>query len=321
MLWDTKRTTSVAKAWGAFMQIELVINARAGGALGQSLDDLERNLARIFEAEGHGVRVSRIQALFSADRLIEEAIARGPDALVIAGGDGTVLLAARRLENTSIALGIVPMGTINRLARDLGIPLSPVEAASALSRGTVTAIDAGAVNGALFLCNSLIGLPPRLGEERQKLRGKPPLERMVAYFGMLRTIFRARRRMALAINSETETRLVRALSVAVSNNPYSEEPSLVLHRPALNTGKLGLYISKHRSGLGLLWVLLKASLGRWSGDPALDRYTASQVTIQSRRRTMRVSNDGEIEELDTPLRYRIKPLAIKVLVPDRRDAR
>ena len=71
----------------------------------------------------------------------------------------------------------------------------------------------------------------------------------------------------MTIDDDKETRRVRAFSVAISNNPYSEEPSLVLRRNALDTGKLVLYISKHRSGLQSMWVLLRAAFGQWSSDP------------------------------------------------------
>jgi len=301
------------------MRIQAVINRRAGGVMGQSMRSIERDLTSSFERAGHSMEVRTVDPKNIAAAL-DAAIASRPGAVVIGGGDGTIKCAAQRLAGSDIALAILPLGTLNRTARDLGIPLDPAGAITALAAAEIVTIDVAEVNGHVFLCNSLMGLPPQISERRQELRGKIIPARIAGYFGILRNILRARRKIEMTIDDDKETRRVRAFSVAISNNPYSEEPSFVLRRNALDTGKLGLYISKHRSGLQLMWVLLRAAFGQWSGDPNFERLTAKTIVIHSKHRHMRLSNDGEVERLDMPLQYRMRPRALRVLVPRKQPA-
>jgi diacylglycerol kinase family enzyme len=248
---------------------------------------------------------------------LDEAVAGRPDILIAGGGDGTVRSAASRLLGSGIALGILPLGTVNRLAHDLGIPMEPRAALRALSGGGFRAIDVAEVNGEIFLCNSMLGLPPQISEERQNLRGQPLLQRARGYFKLLRTILSSRRRIELSIDGDTaKSGRVRVLSLAISNNLYRREPALIFQREGLDAGILGIYIAKPRSGLGLLWVLARAALGLWSGDERLDSLSATKLTIRSRKKRLRLSNDGEVETLKTPLFYQIHPKALTVIAPE-----
>ena len=122
-------------------------------------------------------------------------------------------------------------------------------------------IDVGEVNGHIFLCNSFIGLPPMVTERRQKLRGRPLAERLRGYAAMPLEIARGARRLAIVVDDEEVARALRALTVVVSNNAYSEGPHLIPKRRALDEGRLGLYISKHRTLTQTVWLLLRAALG------------------------------------------------------------
>ena len=64
-----------------------------------------------------------------------------------------------------------------------------------------------------------------------------------------------------------------------------------------------------------VWLLLRASLGLWKGDPDLEASELEKVTIHSKNRRLRVANDGELLTLETPLHYSIRPKALTVLVP------
>jgi diacylglycerol kinase family enzyme len=223
--------------------------------------------------------------------------------------------AAQRLVDTDKVLGVLPLGTVNRFARDLGMPMQLAEAVPALAHGRVAAVDVAEVNGRVYLCNSTLGLPSKFAQERQKLRGRALGERLAGYWHALGTIIRTRRRIAVAIDDGSGQRTVRALTVNVSNNLYAEEPSLWLSRPVLDGGRLGLYVSRHRTGLGLIWVLIRAALGMWRDDPKVDATAAERVVIDTHQRSVRVVSDGEIETLTPPLRYTLRPRALKVLWP------
>jgi diacylglycerol kinase family enzyme len=133
---------------------------------------------------------------------------------------------------------------------------------------------------------------------------------------LLRTILASRRHLELSIDGDEEKgRRVCVLSLAVSNNVYRKQPSLIFTREALDQGRLGVYIAKPHSGLGFLWVLVRAALGFWTGDDRLDSLSAKKVVIKTRKKRLRLSNDGEVEVLKAPLYYQIHPKALKVFAP------
>jgi diacylglycerol kinase family enzyme len=296
------------------MRINAVINRRSGAAIGLTLERLTEEMQAAFQKAGHEIAIDLVEPA-DIEASLDAAVASNPDVVLAGGGDGTVRSAAQKLPGPHIALGILPLGTINRMAHDLRIPINPLLALDALAYGTFRKIDVADVNGRIFLCNSLLGLPPKISAERQRLRGKPLSVRLPGYFKLLRAIIAARHRIRLTIDDGNRHLQVRALSLAVSNNVYRHQPSLIFSRLSLDGGVLGIYISKNRSGFGLLWVLLRAALGLWEGDPNLDHITAKRITINSNRKRLHLSEDGEVEILETPLRYQIHPKALMVLVP------
>lgn len=297
------------------MRVHAIINRGAGSASGSAPEDLASIAEFAFQEAGHDIAVNLV-APAGVEAALDKAVSEGPDILIAGGGDGTVRSAASRLLGSDIALGILPLGTVNRLARDLHIPLEPRAALRALASGGVRAIDVAEVNGEIFLCNSMLGLPSQISEERQNLKVRPLRERIVGYFKLLKTILASRKHLEVSINGDTNRTLrARVISLAVSNNLYCREPALVFRRRALDEGTLGIYIAKPRSGWGMMWVLARAALGLWSGDERLDILSARKVTIGVRKKWLRLSNDGEVETLKTPLRYQIHPKALRVLTP------
>ena len=297
------------------MRVHAVINRKAGSALGFSVEQLASEAEAAFREAGHEIAVDVVEPE-DIEAALDKAVASAPDILVAGGGDGTIRSAASRLLGSKIALGILPLGTVNRLAHDLRIPAEPRAASRALAAGDYREIDVAEVNGEIFLCNSMLGLPSEVSEERQNLRGQPLWPRIRGYFKLLRNILASRRHIELSIDDdERKRRRVRVLSLAVSNNVYRREPSLTFTREALDQGRLGVYIAKPHSGLGMLWVLARAAMGLWSGDDRLDCLSAQRVTIKTHKKNLRLSNDGEVETLKTPLHYQIHPRALKVFAP------
>ncbi len=231
------------------------------------------------------------------------------------GGDGTQRTGAHLLKGSDTALAVLPLGTMNRLARDLGIPIDAEAATAALADGEIRTIDMGEVNGRYFLCNSLMGLPLAYAEERQRLRGKGTFERATGYARVVYRLIRMRRRIALVIDDGDAGERIRALTLAVSNNVYADEPSLTLRRATLEGGELGVYVARHPTGFRLGIAIVRALLGRWRTDPHLTERRAHKLVIRTPSRRVRLSNDGEIEEFMTPLVYKSHPKSLRVLAP------
>jgi diacylglycerol kinase family enzyme len=296
------------------MRVHAILNRKAGTIIGAGVEQFEETLAEAFRAAGHEISIEAVEpeALRSC---LEKAAKGGYDALIVGGGDGTINAAASALLGSKTALGILPLGTLNRLARDIDLSLDIPETLKQLAEAEPRQIDVGEVNGNIFLCNSFIGLPPMVSERRQGLRGRPFGERLKGYLALPAEIARGLRRLAIRVEDEDTERLHRALTVVVSNNAYSESPNLLPKRRALDEGRLGLYISKHHTLAQTVWLLLRASLGFWKGDPNFEAQELERVTIHSKNRRLRVSNDGELLTLETPLHYRIRPKALTLLMP------
>lgn len=296
------------------MKIHAIVNKRAGTVLDWESGPLREEILAAFRVQGHEVTLH----LISPDELvpaIERALAEGCQALIVGGGDGTVRTAATKLLGTDVPLGILPLGTLNRLARDLKIPLEVHAAAATLANGRVAEIDVGDVNGRIFLNNSILGLTVIYSQYRQSVRGRPFLERMRGYATAFKDILKSRRRMDVDIDHGQSRMRLRVLSMAVSNNRYVERASLMLEKAALNDGVLAVYISQHPSGWALARAIIRAMLGRFRSDPNVVHIEGHEIDISARRSRLRLANDGELEIVEMPLRYTIRPSALKVLVP------
>jgi diacylglycerol kinase family enzyme len=298
----------------SFSRAHAVINLQSGTAAGSPPDELEKILTSAFGEGGRKLTVEVVEP-GQVEAQLREAARGDAEVIIAGGGDGTVRTAASLLVNSHKILGILPLGTLNRLARDLGIPLDPQQAALTLAQAEVTAIDVAMVQDRVFLCQSMIGLASDVTEHRQRWRGRPLGQRLAGYARLLSHLWRARRRLSLVVEDANEKRVVRAMSVVVANNCYAERPSLMLHRPRLNQGCLGLYIAKHRRGSAALGALFNAALGRWRSDPNIEHMRERSIVVDAFPPRVKASNDGELEILTSPLTYAIRPLALRVLVP------
>jgi diacylglycerol kinase family enzyme len=108
---------------------------------------------------------------------------------------------------------------------------------------------------------------------------------------------------------------LRTRALAVVDNDYDEGLGQMFSRSRLDGGELVLYAMR---GLNL-WRIARfgfgMALGNWRSTPGLERHTARSLVIHSRRKLLRVMNDGEVVMIAPPLRYRIRPRALKVIVP------
>ncbi|MBO1076351.1 diacylglycerol/lipid kinase family protein [Roseomonas marmotae] len=292
------------------MRAALLLNPRAGTLLARP-ELLTLIPAALRDA---GLEVLEVEAGGDLDTRLEAALALQPDVVVVGGGDGTIRTAAARLAGGPVPMAILPLGTLNLLARDLGLPLAPEEAAAALARATPRRIDIGLVNGEVFLCQSVIGLPNRMGLHREKVRGRGGLApRWRVVVALARALLH---HPPLRLGLRTgggEMRRVWSRAISVVNNAYDEAPGHFFHRPRLDTGRLSWHVVRQFDLLWIARILTSMALGRWRSQPGLISGEAETLDILSRRSHLRVMNDGEAMLLRTPLRYSIRPRALLVL--------
>lgn len=300
------------------MRIDVVLNSSAGSLMGLPIDERLEQIRTAFEAAGH--RVICAHAEGSGIRAaIEKARHGNAEAIVVGGGDGTIATAVHVLAGSDKVLGVLPLGTMNLLARDLDIPLDLAEAVAALADGEVEAIDVAEVNGLPFLNNSVIGFYARMVQERERQRGANNLRKWPAMAVAAAKTLINPPLMQVVLTLEDGVRRVRTPVLAVANNAYDQGFGPILHRSDLSAGTLAIYVAKHRTRTRLIRLGLGFLTGLWLKDPELEVHYARECTVHSRRSSLRIANDGEIQRLTTPLNYRIRPGALRVLRPARAE--
>ena len=290
--------------------VAVILNAAAGGA---EHGQVARTVCAALEAAGMAARIAVAREADSLVPLARRACEEGAAAVVAGGGDGTVSAVASVLAGTGVPLGVLPLGTLNHFAKDLGIANLGI-AAAVLRRGRTVAIDAGEVNGRVFVNNSSLGLYPMVVRQRQLQqslgRGRWPAFAWAAVTALRWYPFLDVR---LAVDGKTLAR--RTPFVFIGNNLYRMEGLRIGSRPALDGGRMCVYVL-HRTGrLGLLRLALSAVSGRLHRAANYDSLTAADLWIRSPHRRLSVALDGEVHVLHTPLHYRIRPGALRVIVP------
>lgn len=134
----------------------LIHNPNAGSGLGKKVFDLAE-LVRRFHAEGWDVGAIATQRPGQGAEAAHLAVASGATVVVAAGGDGTINEVVQGMAGQQVPMGVLPFGSVNILARDLGIGLDPYEAVEVITRGRVLAMDLGKVNGRYFACVMSVG--------------------------------------------------------------------------------------------------------------------------------------------------------------------
>jgi diacylglycerol kinase family enzyme len=294
---------------------EVVVN-RAAGSLKRLGADAFAERVRAGLAATHGeVSVQLVEPARLAATL-ERLAAETPARVVVAGGDGTINTAIGVFAGSEVALGILPLGTMNLTARDLGIPLDPDAAIAALAGATARRIDVAAVEDRIFAHHVSFGLHARMIRLRD---ARGPTGKWAKRLQSLWTALRLWWRPVPLELSLDGSRARRVGFVGVTNNRLGEMPGLPPSRERLDEGRLGLYVVEHVGRWGLLKLAADVAAARWHSSPRIAATTARTVTIESHRARLTASIDGEVVRLVPPVRCRSLPAHLTVLVPAAQD--
>lgn len=297
--------------------IVVIVNAQSG--TDRPLDWVEQ-LQRKFAAADLPARIQVIEQGGDIADHVARAIREGAPMVVAGGGDGTVSAVAAGLVGSGVTLGVLPMGTLNHFAKDLNIPLDQEQAIAVLAAGRRLQVDAGEVNGRIFINNSSLGLYPVIVRGREQRRRRLGHGKWRA---LLEASIAAARRYALLtvqveVDGQTLTR--RTPFVFIGNNKYSMEGFEIGAREKLDCGTLSLYLTQGMGRFGLLRLALLALLRRLDYERDFDQLLAPEFVVRTGHARLRVATDGEITMMDTPLRYRVLPGALHVAVPQPESA-
>jgi len=292
--------------------LHVIVN-KNGGAAAKMGDALVGELEKAFAEAGTTADVAALDGKQIAEA-IRAAAASG--CVVVAGGDGTAASAAQLLAGSDTELGLLPLGTLNHLARDLGIPTDLEGAAAVAVTGRPTRIDVGDVNGQVFVNNASIGLYALMVRKRealQRAKGWPKwLSSLPAAFAVLERLPHHRLRLDWG---QGERAIVTPL-LFVGNNVYSLDRGEVGKRDSLTDGKLAIYAVAHRRRAALIWFAIRALAGR--AERNLDFETLGEcetLTVSSSSGSIEIALDGELKRMDSPLEFRIRAGALTVMTP------
>jgi diacylglycerol kinase family enzyme len=302
----------------AIKRVVALMNSGAG-AFNQGLAaDVEQALAHAFAR--HGVKadiqfVTGEELHDAAERALAKVKRGEADAIVVGGGDGSIRSVAGVLADTAVPLGVVPLGTLNHFAKDLGIPLQVEDAAATIAAGFPRSVDLAEVNGKIFINNSSIGIYPYMVIDRERRRAQHKVAKWIAmvpaFFRMLRHFPRRR----LRISAQGFARPYRTPCLFVGNNKYGTELFTFGRRHRLDAGKLWFYVVKPRTPLEFFWMVCRLCFGRMDQVSDLDTFELAEATISAKTSRLPVALDGEVRIMHCPLHYRSRPRALRVLVP------
>lgn len=216
------------------------------------------------------------------------------------GGDGTLSSVAAELLDTTNLFAPLPGGTLNHFTKDLGVPQDLSEAIANLTRSTPRKIDVATVNGTVFLNNSSIGLYPSSLQTRQQLEKSRLSKWPAAIAASFKALFRYR---SLTVTIQGET--FKTPFLFIGNNDYHLDEPTGEGRDRLNEKILSVYAVASASRWGLVKILGRALVGKLETADEVKIWKTSHLTIHTKKKSLNVSRDGELEKTATPLEYEI----------------
>ena len=293
------------------MRAVVLLNADAGAMHSLRNEETLATARERFAAGGWNAHVAIVPSS-AMGAALEAAMISSPDAIVVGGGDGSVSRTVATVAGSGIALGVLALGTVNLLGRDLGMPSDLESAIDALCAGETRSIDLATLNGRPFHSLAGLGFFADMARERESVRRRWRLPRWVTFAMAAARAFARTGRVQLEIEAAGAVRPVAATALLITNNRFARGD---WRRQRLDEGVLEVHV------LGELpfWKRLRTGLdvlrGRWRDNPAIETLAVKSLVVRSRRARLWVSLDGELVRERAPLRFAVRRLALKVRSP------
>jgi undecaprenyl-diphosphatase len=273
-------TAGVAEPSPTGRGLTVVVNTSAGPSTGRSpVDELREGLP-----DAHIIEIEDGSELEDALRTASEGVAVG-----VAGGDGSVNAAAAVAADAGKPLLVVPAGTLNHLARDLGLD-SVADAVEAIQRGETVAIDVATIDGKPFLNTASFGSYVELVDARERLEGVIGKWPAVAV-ALVRVLRRAK---PCRVEIDGEERKI--WMIFIGNCRYHPSGFAPSWRERLDDGQLDVRIVDGDSPFSRTRLLLAVLTGRLGRSRVYSQRLASELQVRSLEGPLRLARDGETFE-------------------------
>lgn len=291
--------------------IEVILNAGSGS---HEARDSREVLEKIFRESGRsfGISVAKGDKI---GQLAQEKAKSDCEILVAGGGDGTICGVAEAAREHGKTLGVLPLGTFNYFAKNLGIPLELEDAARVILEGESVRASVLDLDGRLVLNNSSIGIHPAVLLQRRKLYRRWGRNQLNAYLSVLMTAFQPPPRLRVRLATD-EGEVVRETPlVMICSNAFQMEAFALAGTECLAKGEFALYVARMAGRATIFRLGMRALFRCLRPGIDYDVICASDVTIETRQRRLRAAVDGELEKLNSPMRFRVAPRQLCVLAP------
>lgn len=285
----------------------LFLNPRAGTFTDESK---LRTAAAEYE-----LRVVDVHPDIDVRAIVRESLDAGMRTFVVAGGDGSVHHVAQALVHTEGILGVVPVGSVNHLARDLGLPVGDWRASLDIAvRGSVKQIDVGRANGIYFINSVMLGFYTTISEYRERFRSMH--NRWAAYVKAARLALRHFPHVTLVVELDGRVETFRTQLFVVAVNSYDvEQVGMVAPKTTFNDGRVSIYSLSFMGRLQFIRAAAKYFRGKIADVEGFRRIRTTQMRVDTGKRRLRISLDGELVEMQTPLQIAAVPSSLLVRAP------
>jgi diacylglycerol kinase (ATP) len=286
-----------------------VFNPHSGG--GEYRRDLPLILAAL-RGLGYQVDEHETQGMGDAIRLAQDAVRLGYDVVCAIGGDGTVNETLNGLAGTEVPLAIIPTGTVNVLAMELGIPFEPPDAVRLLETGTVSWIDLGVAGGRHFALMAGVGMDAAAVASLNPVMKKAFKEAAFAVQGFANYLTKE----DALIRVTSAERTVEGYFAVFGNSSNYGGGFGITPLADMRDGLLDVCVLTDKSFVSTLWYWTAALLNAHMRHPKVEYFRtrrAEVATVEDGKEVL-VQTDGEVAGR-LPLTCEVVPHALRVIVP------
>ncbi|HLH60632.1 MAG TPA: diacylglycerol kinase family protein [Ktedonobacteraceae bacterium] len=299
------------------MQAVLIINPASGLSTITSREmtpeETEEAILTTLRAYGIEPEVFHTTPEDTGQGLSTRAANAGVDIVIAAGGDGTIEAIARGLIGTQTALGIIPAGTMNNLARSLNIPQTIEAACAVIAKGETHAIDVGKINDRFFLEVAGVGLEAELFPLAEEIKQPGLLSTLHGAIGGLITLLTYHPAAISLSFDEHRRRSYQALQVTICNAPFYGAHLQIAPHVLMDDGLLDVVVYRNFSKREYIRHALSISQGKRLYTPKIAYRRVKSLRITSEY-PMEIQADGELHG-HTPAVVTILPQALRIRVP------
>ncbi len=288
----------------------IIYNPNAGRRNG---DAGVESAVQILTSAGWTVSVHHTTGPGDATRLARDATEKGLDAVLVAGGDGTLNEAVQALAHTDTALGYLPYGTVNIWAREVSIPLDAEGAARAIVGGRIERIDLGMAGDRYFLLMAGIGFDGEVVRRARSLERHKHRLGILPYLAITLSSAPLYRGADVELRYDGIIRRVQALMLVVGNTRLYAGYFRLTPNAVANDGWLDLCVIKGRGLLSLARQSLPILLSRSVMHSDVELVRVKDLIVQADEE-LPLQVDGELVGT-TPIRFGVAPKALHAIIP------